>query len=43
MDRDGCADILAQIPMWRHGSAITGRELLFHGTRRSQVGPGSAR
>src|SRR5689334_22190077 len=21
MDRDGCADILVQIPMWRHGSA----------------------
>jgi len=38
VDRDGCADILAQVPMWRRGSKITGRELLFHGSRRRQPG-----
>jgi len=36
VDRDGCADILAQVPMWRRGSKVTGRELLFHGSRRAQ-------
>jgi hypothetical protein len=33
LDRDGCADILAQIPLWRRGSVVTGREVLFRGTR----------
>jgi len=36
LDRDGCADILIQIPMWRRGSVLTGRELLFQGSRRTQ-------
>jgi hypothetical protein len=43
VDRDGCADILLQIPMWRRGSTLTGRELLFHGSRRARVEPVSAR
>ena len=39
VDRDGCADILAQIPLWRHGSAVTGQELLFHGSRGTPPPP----
>jgi hypothetical protein len=41
LDRDGCADILAQIPLWRRGSVVTGREVLFRGTRERVAAGGT--
>jgi len=42
IDRDGCADILLQIPLWRRGSVVSGREEVFRGTRARISRRGSA-
>ena len=42
-DGDGCADILTGAPLWRIGASVTGREMIYRGSRARTPGAAAGR